>query len=234
MTGPTLVACSHGTADPDGTAAISGLAAAVAAVVDAPVREAYVDVHGPYVADVVAEVARAGGDVVVVPLLLAAGFHVHVDIDEAVAPFERAGVAPALGPDPRLTDLLLDRLAAAGAGPGDSVLLVAAGSSDDRALASVRGAARALAAHWSGRVRVAFAASRQPRVPEAVARLREREPGRRVVLASYLLADGFFQGRLHRAGADLVTDPLVRTGVPPDPRLVELVVDRYRAGAAEA
>ncbi len=221
---PALVACSHGTADTDGTAAVSGLVAAVAARLDAPVSEAYVDVHGPYVADVV---ARHRGEVVVVPLLLAAGYHVHVDIAEAVAPWPRARVAGALGPDPRLTSMLLDRLGAVGATPEDLVLLAAAGSSDDRSASSVRAAARDLATAWGGRVRLAYGASRAPRIAEAVDRLREREPGRRVVLASYLLAAGFFQRRLHAAGADLVTTPLLETGAAPDPRLVDLVLERY-------
>ncbi|QNN52008.1 sirohydrochlorin chelatase [Nocardioides mesophilus] len=225
MKDPALVACSHGTADTDGTAAVSGLVTAVAAAVEVPVSEAYVDVHGPYVADVV---TGHRGDVVVVPLLLAAGFHVHVDIAEAVAAWPQARVSDALGPDPRLTSLLVDRLAAVGAGPDDLVLLAAAGSSDDRAASSVRAAARELAAARGGRVRIAYGASRVPRVTEAVARLREREPDRRVVLASYLLAAGFFQRRLHQAGADLVTAPLLETGLPPDPRLVDLVVERYR------
>lgn len=221
------MACSHGTADPAGTAAVAGLVRAVAARLDVPVSEAFVDVHGPYVKDVV---AGHGGDVVVVPLLLAAGFHVHVDIAEAVAPYDGARVAAALGPDPRITGVLRDRLADAGAHPDDPLLLVAAGSSDDRALADVRAAARDLARSREGRVRVAFGASRTPRLAEAVDRLRERDPDQRVVLASYLLADGFFQRRLAGAGAEVVTGPLLETGVEPDPRLVDLVVDRYRAG----
>jgi sirohydrochlorin ferrochelatase len=226
---PALVACAHGTADADGTAAVAGLVAAVGGAVQVPVSEAFVDVHGPYVADVV---TGHDGSAVVVPLLLAAGYHVHVDIAEAVALWPAARVAGPLGPDPRLSAVLLDRLAAAGADPGDAVLLVAAGSSDDRAAVSVRAQARDLSRAWGGPVRVAFGASRTPRVEEAVTRLREREPGRRVVLASYLLAAGFFQRRLAGAGADLDTDPLLPTGEPPDPRLVDLVVDRYAQARA--
>ncbi|MGZ4437990.1 MAG: sirohydrochlorin chelatase [Nocardioidaceae bacterium] len=222
---PALVAVSHGTADPAGTAAVSGLVEAVAGMVDVPVGEAHVDVHGPYVADVVAE---RGGAAVVVPLLLAAGYHVRVDVAEAVAPWPAARVAEALGPDPRLTGVLADRLREAGAGPDDVVVLAAAGSSDDRADASVRNAAADLAASWGSPVAVAYGAARSPRVPCAVARARIEHPGRRVVLASYLLAPGFFQRRLARAGADLVTAPLLGPDRPPDPRLVDLVVERFR------
>ena len=45
-----------------------------------------------------------------------------------------------------------------------------------------------------------------------------------VAVASYLLAPGFFQGRVEASGADVVTGP-----VAPDPRVVEIVVSRYRA-----
>ena len=44
-----------------------------------------------------------------------------------------------------------------------------------------------------------------------------------VAVASFLLAPGFFQKRLGESGADYVTGPLA-----PHPRLVEIVLDRYR------
>ena len=47
-------------------------------------------------------------------------------------------------------------------------------------------------------------------------------PGGRVVVASYLLAPGYFHDRVLEAGADVVTDPLA-----PDDRLVQIVLDRY-------
>ena len=49
-----------------------------------------------------------------------------------------------------------------------------------------------------------------------------------MAVASYLLAPGFFQRRLEASGADVVTGPLA-----PDPRIVDVVVDRYH-GALEA
>ncbi|HYP73498.1 MAG TPA: CbiX/SirB N-terminal domain-containing protein, partial [Microbacterium sp.] len=76
---PTLVACSHGTSDPAGRAA-------VAAQIDlirrhlpgTTVTPAFVDVEEPAVDDVVSRYA-ADGPVVVVPLLLSTGFHTGVD-----------------------------------------------------------------------------------------------------------------------------------------------------------
>jgi sirohydrochlorin ferrochelatase len=228
VTGPVLVACSHGTADAEGTAAVTRLVDAVRRVADVPVVEAYVDVHGPYVGDVVAE---HGGDAVVVPLLLAAGFHVRVDIAEAVAPWPAAVTSPALGPDDRLTDLLDERLRAAGVLPDDAVVLAAAGSSDDAADASVRAQADLLSAVRRRPVTVAYGAARGPRVGEEVARLRRREP--RVAVASYLLATGHFHRRVLAAGADAVTAPLLDAD-DPDPRLVALVLDRYRGAVPAA
>ncbi len=219
-----LVACAHGTRSPAGRAAVASLVSAVRAASSVPVLDAFVDVHGPYVADVVASVS---GDAVVVPLLLAPGYHVRVDIAEAVAPWSAAAAAPALGPSPLLTSLLMDRLRAAGARPGDTVVLGAAGSSDDASDVSVRAAARSLSVAWGAPVSVAYGASRSPSLASEVARLRSVTSGR-VVVASYLLATGHFHRRILDAGADVVTAPLLGDDEP-DPRLVELVLERFES-----
>jgi sirohydrochlorin ferrochelatase len=72
------------------------------------------------------------------------------------------------------------------------------------------------------RVELAYAATGEPRVADAVAGMRARG-ARRVVVASYLLADGLFQDRLRAAGADIVTDPL-----GPHPGTVRLIATRFR------
>lgn len=228
---PVLVCCAHGTRDVEGRRRVSGLVAAVAAArPDLDVRDAFVDVQEPSVGDVVASVG-ARVPLVVVPLLLAPGYHVHVDIARAVS--AHGGVrADTLGPDPRLTELLHERLLAAHVRPEDTVVLAAAGSSDARSRSSAGQTAVGLALLRRGPVGVAYAASRQPSVPAAVRAARRRRRGVRVVVVSYLLAPGFFQRRLHDAGADVVTGPLLDATVP-DPRLVELVVDRWaQAGSA--
>ncbi|MBM6398987.1 sirohydrochlorin chelatase [Phycicoccus sonneratiae] len=226
---PVLVACGHGTRDPAGRAALAALVGELAAALpDVEVREAYVDVHGPVVGEVVAAVPRRGPGVhsgVVVPLLLAAGYHVRVDLAEAVRRRPDVVVAPALGPDDRLVDVLVDRVGAPR--PGDAVVLAPAGSSDDRAQADSQEVARRLAERLDAPVRLGYAAGPTPSVAEAVAAARA-DGAARVVVASYLLAPGFFQDRLGAAGADHVTGPLL-----PDPRVVEVVLDRYRAAAGE-
>ncbi len=50
-----------------------------------------------------------------------------------------------------------------------------------------------------------------------------RRNGGRVVVASYLLADGLFQQRLHGCGADLVSAPLST-----HPGLARLIANRFR------
>jgi sirohydrochlorin ferrochelatase len=222
VSAPVLVACSHGTADPAGSAAVSGLVDAVRRARGVPVVEAFVDVHGPYVDDVV---AAHDGDVVVVPLLLAAGVHVHVDIARAVGACPSATAADALGPDDRITRVLLDRMETAGVRRGDAVVLAAAGSSDDVADRSVRSAAHRLARAWGAPVSVAYGAAREPRIADEVARIRTHMPDQRVALVSYLLATGHFHRKVQDAGADLVTAPLLGRGEP-DMRLVDLVLDR--------
>ena len=74
-------------------------------------------------------------------------------------------------------------------------------------------------------VTIGYGAGAEPRVPAAVASARaDTPPGGRVVVASYLLAPGYFYDRVMEAGADVVTSPLA-----PDERLVQIVLDRYDA-----
>lgn len=231
VTGPVLVGCSHGTDDLGGREAIRSILADVAA--DRPglrVREAFVDVQVPEVAAVVADaLAEQRGGVVVVPLLLSVGFHVKVDVAAAV---DRSGAVASgpLGPDERLVDVLVERLHDAGLAPGDSVVLAAAGSTDPAAALAVEAVAAGLADRLTQPVTIGYGAGAQPRVPAAVATARaDLAPGGRVVVASYLLAPGYFYDRVLEAGADVVSRPLA-----PDPRLAEIVLDRYDAVAADA
>nr|WP_297429311.1 CbiX/SirB N-terminal domain-containing protein [uncultured Actinotalea sp.] len=227
-----LVGCSHGTDDPAGRAAI-------AAVLDGArrrrpwldVHEAFVDVQEPEVGDVVADVVGGGATAVVVPLLLSAGFHTHVDVARAVAQVPGALASGTLGPDRRIVAVLLDRLRESGAGAGDAVVLAAAGSSDARSSAAVEAVAEAVRRGWPhGPVSVGYGSAARPTVPEAVAAARAGLTGTgRVVAASYLLAPGFFHDRVTRAGADVVTAPLA-----PDDRLVDVVLDRYDCAVARA
>jgi sirohydrochlorin ferrochelatase len=228
MTGaPILIGCAHGTKSSAGKQTIKALLDAVRiALPEVDVREAYVDVHGPYLADVIAEIpmVEQGRAAIVVPLLLAGGYHVYHDIAEAVANRPDIVAAGALGPDQRLTGILLDRLREAHVSRGSTLVLAAAGSSDERALADTEAAAEMLRGTWAGPVRVAYAAGHDPSVADAVRTAHEFGEDGTVAVASYLLSPGVFQSRLHEAGADVVTSALA-----PHPGLVSIVIDRYSA-----
>lgn len=230
---PVLVGCSHGTDDPQGRALVAALLADVRRRrPDLDVREAFVDVQRPEVAAVVADALAHGAPAVVVPLLLSAGYHVHVDIAAAVED-PRAAAADALGPDDSLVAILVDRLRAVGTRPGDAVVLAAAGSSDPRAQDAVVDVLTGLRTAWPhGPVTLGYCSAARPPVADAVTAARTAlaaagTPGARVVVATFLLAPGFFLRRLHASGADVVTAPLL-----PDPRPAALVLDRYAQGCA--
>ncbi|WP_036227657.1 sirohydrochlorin chelatase [Marmoricola sp. URHB0036] len=220
-----LVLCAHGTRSELGAARVSTLVEAVAgALPSVDVREAHVDVHPPFVADVVTPGS------VVVPLLLAPGFHVEHDIHAAADPV-LATVTPALGPDRLLTSLLLSRLDAL-ASPvedDDVVVLAAAGSSVAGSARATSEVAHQLSQRLGRLVPVGYGAASAPLLDDLVTRLRHEHPGRRIVAASYLLAPGHFHDRVLASGVDAATEPLLVEGRP-DRRLVELVVRRYLDG----
>jgi sirohydrochlorin ferrochelatase len=228
MNSPILIACAHGTSNADGAAEVDALRDGIAALRSGlDVREAYVDVQQPELPDVVAA-APAGETAVVVPLLLSVGYHVKVDIARAVKSRPGSLAAAPLGPDPRLAALLDQRLREAGATEDDAVILAAAGSSNPNASLNVEELAGQLRALRPNRILAAYGASAQPSVPDAVASLRAElaavgRPGR-VVIASYLLAHGYFHDQLGKAGADVVTEPLL-----PSPVLAEIALERYDA-----
>jgi sirohydrochlorin ferrochelatase len=222
---PVLVACAHGTRNPTGRRLIAELALAARALRPGlSTTAAFVDVQPPTVADVVA--GLDGRPAVVVPLLLSGGYHVHVDIARAVEGAAGAVAARPLGPDARLVEVLLDRLAEAGADARDpltAVVLAAAGSSDPRSVADVEDTADLLQRSWAGAVTTGYGSAAQPTVPDAVAAAR-RGGAERVVVASYLLAPGHFHDKLAGAGSDVVTVPLL-----PDERIAAVLLDRYDA-----
>jgi sirohydrochlorin ferrochelatase len=225
---PTLVACSHGTNSPAGRAAISDLVERVRRLLpETRVLEAFVDVQEPSVDDVLADCAPENPPVVV-PLLLSTGYHTQVDIARAVAAHPgRAVAAPALGPHELLVEVLESRLAQVGVAPSDAVVLAAAGSSDPAAEVDVRAMAELLAERLGTPVDVGFAAGAGPRIDATVAAARARGAAR-VVVASYVLAPGYFADVIARGGADVATAPLA-----PDDRLAAIIAERYAAAAAQ-
>lgn len=210
-----LVLAFHGTRDPRGAVVCDEIASLVRPRVDVPVEVAYADVRQPDVRAVV------DGPCVVVPVFLAAGYHVRVDIPEQIG--ARPGVVLTSPLGLEAVAAVRDRLREVGFRRGDAMVLAAAGSSDARALSDVRRAASLLGASAVG-----YVATATPRVADVVAEVGERARGRRVVVASWLLAPGVFHGSLAGCGADLVAEP-----VGAHPFVVDVLVRKYfeaRAG----
>jgi sirohydrochlorin ferrochelatase len=221
----TLIACSHGTNDRAGQDAVRRLIDDVTALLpDVRVVTAVVDVERPQIDEVIDHEARSD-DLIVVPLLLSAGYHTAVDIAGAVARHTNARQSEPLGTHPLIADVLVDRLSAAlpeGWLPGDHVVLAAAGSSNSAALADVEAVAARVRAMVPAPVTVGYASASVPRIADAVADARVKG-ATRVIAASHVLAPGFFAGLVSAAGADVVSAPLA-----PDPRVAQVVVERFR------
>ncbi|WP_018683149.1 CbiX/SirB N-terminal domain-containing protein [Actinokineospora enzanensis] len=227
-----LVAVAHGSRDPRSAATVRELVAAVRERRPGlDVRAAFLDLSTPPVFDVLAELHTEGHrEIVVAPLLLGRAYHARVDLpallDDAHTrlPHLRTTVTDVLGPDPKLEEAALTRLAEAGVHPGDSrvgVVLAATGSSHAPANARVVEIAERWSSTlgWSG-VRAAFASTAEPDVPAAIAALRARG-ARRIAVASYFLAPGLLPDRVRSlAGAAVVAAPLGTT-------VAEIVLDRY-------
>ncbi|WP_418277770.1 sirohydrochlorin chelatase [Isoptericola jiangsuensis] len=238
MAAPTLLAISHGTSSATGADAVATLVDAVATrlAAEAPVHAGFVDVQQPDVPACLADLRET--TTVLVPLLLSAGFHVHVDlrehIERATGDGQAVLLAGALGPDARLVDLLERRLHEAGLTDGDVVVLAAAGSSDARAVADCERTGALLAERTGHPVSVGYIANATPTLPDVVAATRAQHPQARVVTASYLIAPGYFQTLAEKAGGDVTAAPLLLPdGEAPD-EMVDIVVDRYRAARVTA
>jgi sirohydrochlorin ferrochelatase len=218
-----LVLVAHGTRKSAGLEMIGDLAARVGAMLKRPVHVAFLDVLGPTPTEVLNSVGMLERPTVVVPAFLSRGYHVAVDLPAHVAAsgHPMVTVTAPLGPCPRMVQVVFRRLVESGWHPGDSVILAAAGTSDCTALSDLHTTATMLSAIVGQRVELAFAATGEPRVADAVA-IARTGGARRVVVASYLLADGLFQDRLRHSGADLVTEPL---GLHPG--TARVIADRF-------
>lgn len=229
MTRAVLVTAPHGTSDPVGQRAVAALVAAVAGrAPDVDVREAFVDVQTPDVPTVLDGIPA--DPVVIVPLLLSAGYHVRVDLARAAnaATNPSVVVAAALGPDPRLVSILERKLADIPLAADDTLVLAAAGSSDGRAVDDCRAIAEALAERLGRPVEAAFISAAQPELRSAIAQARA-DGADRVVVVTYLLAPGYFADLAKAAGGDLTTAPLLSDGEPVPSELVDIVLERHRA-----
>jgi sirohydrochlorin ferrochelatase len=229
MSEPALLAVAHGSADPRAEQVLDALIARVRSERPGVVAVlAHLGFSDPSVAAALESLARQGvREVVVVPLLLTSAYHAKVDLPALLSraaldhPQMSIRQADVLGPHPRLFELVLRRLAEAGAEPEMSLVLAAVGTSDAGANAELADVAASLGAT------IGFA-SGSPAITDVVPGLRARGI-RQVALATYVLAPGELADRLHDAGADVVTEVL---GAAPE--VVDVVLFRYDAAVAAA
>ncbi|HZC69874.1 MAG TPA: CbiX/SirB N-terminal domain-containing protein [Jatrophihabitans sp.] len=214
---PRLLIVAHGTASPTGAATTVRLADAVKAARPTTVVDlCFLDVVEPRLADVLDE-----RPTVVVPLLLSTGYHVQSDIPAAVEPYTTARVARHLGPDPLLVEALADRLGTIA--PGDSVVLVGAGSSRAEAADELADMGRLLGGRLARAVRV-FTLGDDVRAELA-------SLAQPVRVATYLLAEGQFVTSLQQSAEGLAT---VAEPIGAHPSLVQLVWKRFDDAVAAA
>jgi len=220
MDRPALLAVSHGTDDADGSRAIAALVAQVRSTLpDVDVIEAFVDVQQPDAAELAPQL---DGPLVIVPLLLSSGFHVHHDLHGIAKTRPATVIADPMGPDPLLAEVLAQRLPEG----RDPVILAVAGSRDPRSLTDAEGMGALLEKRLGRAVHLAYLAARQPDLPTALA----EHPD--AVVSTYLLAQGYFFDLARRQASDrMLTMPLLDGGPVPQP-LIDLVVARYEAAAA--
>ena len=224
MTDP-LVAAVHGTRSAAGLATTEALIDRVRAVRPGlAVELCFLDVLRPRLTE---QLEMTPGAVVVVPVLLSAGYHVRDDIPATVAAHRQIAVARHLGPHRLITRALLDRLtevdAGAGAGAVDCVALVGSPSTRSSAGSDLAAAAADLAGVLGRSVHPLTVGDS---LADALARL----PGR-VAVATYLLSEGYFLDTLRdaaaAAGVAAVTEPLGAHAA-----IAELIGQRYDEAAS--
>lgn len=210
---PALIAALHGTRSAAGAATSAALLARVRSLRPSlEVVAAYLDVQEPRLPSVL---GSRPGPAVVVPVLLSGGYHVVNDIPSTAAASSLVSVARHLGPDPAITDVLVERLSPYA---GDTIALVGSPSTRASARADLVGAAVLLAAVLD---RPVHPLTVDASLTSSLAAL----PGR-VAVATYLLGEGFFYDTLRasatEAGAVAVTEPLGA-----HPAIANLILQRY-------
>ena len=219
---PRLVTVAHGSRHGPGNVVARKITNGVSRRLGGlPATTSYVELCKPSFASVMASTPTPS---IVVPLLLSTGYHVRADLPTAIS----AAPAPTwlarpLGPHPLLAEVMCLRLRAAGARPGDPVVLLGAGSNDPDDLTC---AAQLLRARWGGApVHVATLSGSGPPLVDVVASARVDG---RVAVAPYLLAPGHFATRARTIAAGLGVTSFSDV-IGAHPLVGELVIRRYRA-----
>lgn len=172
-------------------------------------------VEGELVEGGLVEGDPVGGPTVVVPAFLTAGYHVLEDLPALV---DGGVLTTHVGPD--LLDAVADRVIEV-EGPGDAILLAAAGSKHAEARAEVEAAASELGVRFGVPVRVGYLYGDGASIEAAAAAL-IADGARDVTVATYFLADGLYTARLQGLPVARLSRP-----IGAHPVLVDAIVQRY-------
>ncbi|MFW0787820.1 sirohydrochlorin chelatase [Gordonia sp. CPCC 206044] len=226
---PQLLLVAHGSRDPRfGDTARRVRAAVARALPRVDVELSFLDLDDPLVGDVL---AADTADRVVVPLLLAPGYHSEIDLPRIIGDRARGDVrsSDVVGRHP-LTDALADRLTQAGLRPGDGIIVTAVGSTNPAAASVVRRRAIELSTKLHRPVDVVFATrlgAQDINLRNAIRRL-AAAGSQRVVVSPYFLSAGLLTERVENALDRLAPDSLVAGPIGTHPALIDAVVASYR------
>lgn len=241
-----LLLVGHGSRSPESGQEMSALAGQVAdALPDVAVRLGYLEMADPPAGVMLDELVALGcRRIVVLPLMLLAAGHGKSDVPAIVVegrvrhPEVELVFASPLGVARELVSILGDAVDKAG-GRGLPLLVVARGTSDPDANAEAHRAARLLA-EWTGAgaLQVAFTGVTWPLVPDGLGTM-ARLGHDRMALAFWFLCNGRL---VERARGDIAAFVAAGTGrevldagyLGPDPRVVPLVIERFREALAGA
>jgi sirohydrochlorin ferrochelatase len=219
----SLVAVTHGGLHPSGVRTIEAVLHRVRhRLPGVAVRASYVAPGRPWSVDARVEDPPP---VIVVPVLLSTG-------SSAADPAPEGGelVAPSIGPDRLIAEVMCHRLRQSGVRPGQPVVVAAAGSCEAASLSDTVRTAGLLGELWGGPVRAAHLTGCGPRLSEVAAGFRAEGLAPPAV-APFLLATGHHHRKARDDARALRLGPVVEP-LGDHPLVAEAVVRRYRAAAA--
>jgi sirohydrochlorin ferrochelatase len=230
---PALLVIGHGSRDPAGVAEYWQFVDLVTRTTDLAVGGGFIELAEPDLDTAIDKLVADGAEhIVAVPLVLLGAGHLKVDGPAALErgrrrhPGVRFDYARALGIHPFVLDVAADRIPRA----ADAVVVVGRGSSDPDANGDLYKIARLLQdATGVEIVEPAFVSLADPRVPAAVERCR-RLGAERIAVVPYFLFTGILVDRIGDQAQS--TGATVHSHLGVDPRIVELVLERFREALA--